>query len=209
MVFITLLAPALAAAAAIAYAAGNVATWGPFRGIVLLFTAVAGFYACALIVFRSCLRLLPLLPGEIPRGSRQEFVYHVYQLFFLLLFYPVMRSGAVPVPLMRLFYRAVGARLGANSYSSGIIFDPGFVTIGENTIVGQYALLVPHVNEGPKLAHYPIRVGSNVTIGAHAVVMCDVVIGDGAIVAVGAIVPKGTRIAEGEVWGGVPARRIS
>ena len=149
------------------------------------------------------------LAGKIPLNSRQEFVYHVYQLFFLILFYPVMRSGAVPVPLMRLFYLALGARFGANTYSSGIIFDPGFVSIGENTIVGQHALLVPHVHEGPKIAHFPIRVGNNVTIGAHAVVMSEVVIGDGAIVAVGAIVPKGTHIGSGEVWGGVPARRIN
>ena len=209
MVFIVLFGLALVGAIMIAQGVGSITSWGHFRGIVLTVVAVAGLYACALLVFRIFLRLFPLLPGEIPIGSRQEFVYHVYQLFFLILFYPIMRSGAVPVPLMRVLYQALGARLGANTYSSGIIFDPGFVSIGANTIVGQYALLVPHVHEGPKIAHFPIEVGSSVTIGAHAVVMSDVTIGDNAIVAVGAVVPKGTRIGPGEVWGGVPARRIN
>jgi acetyltransferase-like isoleucine patch superfamily enzyme len=82
------------------------------------------------------------------------------------------------------------------------------VEIGSNCIVGQFALLVPHVIEGRRLAHYPIRIGNNVTIGAHAVVLSDVTIGNNAIVATGAIVRKGTRIADGEIWGGVPARAL-
>jgi len=35
-----------------------------------------------------------------------------------------------------------------------------------------------------------------------------VTIGDDAIVSSGAVVTKGTRIPAGEVWGGVPARRL-
>jgi acetyltransferase-like isoleucine patch superfamily enzyme len=47
-----------------------------------------------------------------------------------------------------------------------------------------------------------------VTIGTTAVVMSDVIIGDGAIVSAGAVVTKGSRIGAGEVWGGMPARRL-
>jgi acetyltransferase-like isoleucine patch superfamily enzyme len=181
---------------------------GDFRGVVLVAAAVVLLLAYALLLHRLFLAVFPLQAGEIPPGSRQEFVYHVYLLFYLILFYPVMRSGAMPVPLMRLVYQALGARLGPNTYSSGIILDPRFVEVGSNTIIGQYALIVPHVIENERLAHYPVRIGSNVTVGAHAVVLSDVDIGDGAMVATGAIVPKGTRIAAGEVWGGVPARRL-
>jgi hypothetical protein len=178
---------------------------GDFRGLALLVSAALATYFYALLIYRIFLVWCPLRPGEIEERSRQEFVYHVYLLFYLILFYPIMRSGFVPVPLMRLFYQALGARLGPNTYSSGIILDPRFVEIGSNCIVGQFALLVPHVIEGTRLAHYPIRIGDNVTIGAHAVVLSDVTIGDNAIVATGAVVKKGTRIGPGEVWGGVPA----
>ncbi|HAZ61859.1 MAG TPA: transferase, partial [Gammaproteobacteria bacterium] len=55
---------------------------------------------------------------------------------------------------------------------------------------------------------WPIEIGDRVTIGANAVVLAGVSIDDGALVAAGAVVPKGTRIGPGEVWGGVPARRL-
>jgi len=181
---------------------------GDFRGVVLSLAGVFFLYVYAIIIYRVFLAAFPLRPGEIGVGSQQEFIYHVYILFYLMLFYPIMRSGFMPAPLMRGFYLALGTRLGTNTYSQGIIHDPPFVEIGANSVVGQYALLIPHVIEGSKLGHYPIRIGDNVTVGAHAVVLPDVVIGDNAIVATGAIVTKGTRIGAGEVWGGVPARHL-
>ena len=179
-----------------------------FRGIVLVIAVVFFLYAYAIAIYRLFLRLSPLPQGKIEQGSRAEFTYHVYLLFYLILFYPVMRSGAVPVPLMRLIYLALGAKLGANTYSSGIILDPPFVEIGHDSIVGQFALIVPHVIEGTDLAHYPVRIGNNVTIGAHSCVLSGVTIGDDAIVATGAVVAKHTQIGMGEVWGGVPARLL-
>jgi len=47
-----------------------------------------------------------------------------------------------------------------------------------------------------------------VTIGGTAVVLSDVIIEDWAVVATGAVVTKGTRIKAGEIWGGMPARRL-
>jgi hypothetical protein len=181
---------------------------GDFRGVALVVAALFVFYVYGIAIYRIFLHFAPLQPGEIPAGSRQEFIYHVYVLFYLILFYPIMRSGFPPAPFMRLFYLALGARLGANTYSQGILHDPPFIDIGANSVIGQSALLIPHVIEGPTLAHFPIRIGNNVTVGAHAVVLSDVTIGDHAIVATGAVVPKGTRIGAGEVWGGVPARLL-
>jgi len=181
---------------------------GDFRGIILLATGVGFLYIYAIALYRLLMARFSLLPGEVRRDSRQEFIYHVHVLFYLLLFYPVIRSGIPPAPFMRLFYQALGARLGANTYSQGIIHDPLFVSIGHDSVVGQGALLIPHVIEGDRLAHFPIRIGNHVTIGANAAVLSDVEIGDHAIVATGAVVKKGSRIGSHEVWGGVPARCI-
>ncbi|MDP2835274.1 MAG: DapH/DapD/GlmU-related protein [Pseudomonadota bacterium] len=181
---------------------------GDFRGIILLATGVGFLYIYAIALYRLLMARFPLLPGEVRQDSRQEFIYHVHVLFYLLLFYPVIRSGIPPAPFMRLFYQALGARLGNNTYSQGIIHDPLFVSIGHDSVVGQGALLIPHVIEGDRLAHYPIRIGDHVTIGANAAVLSDVEIGDHAIVATGAVVKKGSRIGAHEVWGGVPARCI-
>lgn len=208
VVFVVLLSLAVAIAAAVTWLALGHVPLGDFRGVVMTVVGVVLFYVAAIAIFRLLLRLRPLPRGPIERGSPAEFTYHVYLLFFLLVFYPVMFSSIVPVPLMRVFYQALGARMGPNTYSGGVLFDPPFLELGANTIVGQRALVIPHVIEGDRLEHHLIRIGDNVTIGAHAIVMSDVEIGDGAIVSAAAVVSKGTRIGPGEVWGGVPARRL-
>lgn len=208
LVFVALFCTALVLAVAVNWALLGRLPLGDFRGVALTAGAVFLLYVFAILIYRIYIALFPLRAGEIADGSGQEFVYHVYILFYLLLFYPILRSGFMPTPLMRAFYLALGTRLGKNTYSQGIIHDPPFIEVGDNSVVGQYAILVPHVIEGHKLAHYPIRIGNGVTIGAHASVLSDVVIGDNAIVATGAVVPKGTRIGVGEIWGGVPARKL-
>jgi hypothetical protein len=169
--------------------------------------AVPLLYLQAMLMFRLLLWAAPLRAGEIAAGSRQEFVYQVYILFHLMLFNALTRSSAVPVPVMRLVYLALGARLGVNTHTSGVICDPTFVRIGADSMVGEGAL-VPHVIEGARLGHYPIAIGSHVTIGAHAVVLAGVVIGDHALVAANSVVVKDTNIGDGETWGGNPARRL-
>ncbi|RYE43054.1 MAG: acyltransferase [Hyphomicrobiales bacterium] len=52
----------------------------------------------------------------------------------------------------------------------------------------------------------PIRIGNDVWIGAHAVVLSGVTIGDGAVIASGAVVRED--VAPNQIVGGVPARVI-
>lgn len=177
-----------------------------------------GVGACVVALLCTCLyalaghRLLlwaaPLNEGPIAVGGAQEWRYQLYSLQYLFLFNSLIRSRVIPIPLMRVVYLALGARLGAGSYSAGIIFDPIFVTIGADTLVGEAALLVPHVIEGGALAHHRIVLGDGVTIGACAVVLAGARIGDGAIVAANSVVAKHTCIPAGEIWGGTPARRL-
>jgi hypothetical protein len=206
--FMLLFAAATGLAIWIAGRAAGLLPAGEWRGPIVAIVFVTTLYGGALLEFRALVALRPLPVGEIAEGSPDEFTYHVYLLFFLILFYPVMRAGALPVPLSRPLYLALGARLGTNTYSSGLLLDPPFVRLGSDCIVGQNALLVPHVIEGRRLAHHPIVIGDRVTVGAGAIVLSGVTIGDDAIVSSGAVVTKGTRIPAGEVWGGVPARRL-
>lgn len=204
--FLSLLSLILAA-----YTARQFLAWSALEGIrselfMLMFMLL--LYVCAIGVYRGFLRIMPLKEGDIERGSRQEFVYHVYLLFYLLLFYPLTRSLLLPVPIMRIVYLALGARLGRDSYPAGVIMDPPLTVIGNNCLIGHDAVLYSHAIEGERLSHASIVLGDNVTIGAKAIVMSGVTIGDGAIVAAGAVVLKGTRIGAGEVWGGNPARRL-
>lgn len=207
-VFATLVTFAVLLAVITTWLAFGRIPFGDFRGVVLTLVGIILFYVYSIVLYRVFFGFFPLRDGEVGHGTAQEFIYHVYVLFYLMIFYPIMRSGFMPAPFMRAFYLALGAKLGVNTYSQGIIHDPGFVTIGDHSVVGQSALLIPHVIEGDKLAHYPIRIGNHVTVGAMSAVLPGVTIGDGATVATGAVVPKGTVIGAGEIWGGVPAKRI-
>lgn len=146
--------------------------------------------------------------GEIIPGSKEERDFQIYQLFFLLGFNSLIKTQMIPIPLMRIIHLALGAKLGENSYSSGVIHDPMFVTVGKNCILGDRSQLIPHAIEGQKLSVEPITIGDNVTIGANAIIFQNVKIGNNAIIAAGAIVPKGTIMGEDEIWGGIPAKFI-
>jgi len=52
-----------------------------------------------------------------------------------------------------------------------------------------------------------IVLGANVWLGCNVVVLKGVIIGDGAVVAAGAVVTKS--VPSNEIWGGVPAKKIS
>jgi len=181
---------------------------GEFRPLVVACVAIVLLYGFAILINRIFLRIFPLLEGELVEGSRAEFAAQVNILFYLLLFNTLVRTHFLPVPLMRLIYLGLGAKLGKNTYSAGTLLDPALTELGDNCIVGHDAVLFCHAIEGSHFALARVTAGDNVTIGAMAVVMSGVRIGDGAIISAGAVVPKDTRIGPGEVWGGVPAKRL-
>lgn len=181
---------------------------GDFRGVVLVGAGIFFIYLSAFFVYRAFLLLMPLSEGELAEGSRAEFIAHINNLFYLILFNSLIRTHFLPTPIMRLVYQALGARMGRNTYSVGAILDPPLTEFGDNCIVGHDAALFSHAIEGRSFSLSRIRVGNNVTIGATAVIMSGVTIDDGAMVSAGAIVLKDTHIGPGEIWGGAPAKRI-
>lgn len=181
---------------------------GDFRAIALCLLALLALYLYAFAVYRVFLKLMPLAEGVAGPGTHAEFVANVNILFYLLLFNSLIRSHVIPVPLLRLVYLALGAKLGRNTYSAGVLLDPPLTFIGSNTIIGHDAVIFAHVIEGDRLELQPVHIGDNVTIGATAIVMAGVTIGDGAIVSAGAVVIKDSRIGPDEIWGGMPARLL-
>lgn len=177
-----------------------------FRGIIAVVSAILLFYMLAVVVFRLIQAVAPIPMGNIEAGSQAEQRAFLYMLHYLLFFNPLIFSRTLPFPLMRQLLRALGAKMGTNSYCAGIMMDPQFVTMGSNSIIGNSAMIIPHVIEGEKLGYYPVRIGNRVTIGARAIIMADVEIGDDAIIAVQSVVKKGSRVGKGETWGGSPAR---
>ncbi|MCL1667959.1 gamma carbonic anhydrase family protein [Elizabethkingia ursingii] len=75
-------------------------------------------------------------------------------------------------------------------------FEKTETIIGDNVSIGHNAIV------------HGCQVHDNVLIGMGAIVMDDCIVENNSIVAAGAVVTQGTHIKAGEIWAGVPAKRI-
>ena len=208
LIFQLLLALPLAVAGCLAFALDDLARRFPLGELALALLCGLLFLAVLTAEYRLHLKAWPVKAGVLSRNSPEELHYFIYLLFWLMFYIPLLRMSFIPAPLSRLVMIALGARVGEGTYSSGMVFDAHFVTLGSNTQIGLDALLIPHAQAAGELAHYPIRIGNNVTIGARSIIMAGVVIEDGAVIGAGSLVTQGTRVPAGEVWAGTPARSI-
>jgi len=89
------------------------------------------------------------------------------------------------------------------------------ITIGSDSLIASGCRFIDHdhgieANGLMRKQHgteQEIVIGANVWLGCNVVILKGVVIGDGAVVAAGAVVTKS--VPSNEVWGGVPAKKIS
>ena len=115
----------------------------------------------------------------------------------------------VPSWITDYYYRAMGCKIGKNCYiSSDRINDPYLVTIGNNSTIGSKVIITPHIAEKNEIVFSPVIIGDNCLIGLGAQINPGCNIGDGAVIASRAIVPKYTNVPPGEVWAGIPAKKL-
>ncbi|MFP5439219.1 MAG: DapH/DapD/GlmU-related protein [Bacteroidia bacterium] len=89
------------------------------------------------------------------------------------------------------------------------------ITIGTDCLIASGTKFIDHdhgmaldtLMRKQKSPESEIVIGDNVWLGVNVVVLKGVTIGRGAVVAAGAVVTKS--IPENEIWGGIPAKRIS
>lgn len=100
----------------------------------------------------------------------------------------------------------VGKNLVLEHHALGIVIHPQ-VEIGNNCRIYHHVTLAAESMIG---SEHKIRIGDDVTIGAHAIVVArgneSLTIGDGAYIGAGSVVTK--NIPAGEIWAGNPARFI-
>jgi len=175
---------------------------------------LVGIFLFFFIFFTYLLMLLvrirwPMREGTLPLGiTTQALVWKLFGYLYVTHLWPLINAALVPVNLRSLAFSLLGAKIGRSVMIGGKILDPSLVEIGDFTMLGEDCLLTAHAVEGDHVDLGRITLGRGVTVGVKAVILPDVAIGDGAIVAAGAVVTKGARIAPGEIWGGIPAKKI-
>ena len=97
--------------------------------------------------------------------------------------------------------------------------DVNSIKIGDNTniqdgavIHGTYEKARTVIGSNVSIAHNAVVHGctieDNVLVGMGAIIMDDSVVGRHSVIAAGAVVLPGTKIPEGSVYAGVPARKV-
>ena len=165
------------------------------------------FYGLISALAAAALRALwPLRPGDYAM-DRPIFVY--WKL--LTVIYEFGRGALLPFTTVfarPLVAKLFGARIGSNVALGGRIADPSLVWVGADAVLGHNSVITPHAITSGRIILREVRVGRAATVGVNVVVMAGAEIGDGAVVTSGAVVAMNTKVPPGELWGGMPARKI-
>lgn len=169
-----------------------------------------------------------ILKKIIERGETVLLEFEVFLLHVV---------GCIPVHhVRRFFYRISGIKIGKGStiHTMARFYDPRNITIGEDTIVGENAVLDGrdtlaignHVDIASEVMIYnaqhnvhakhfaaqegiiraPVIIDDYVFIGPRAIILPGVSVGKGAVIAAGAVVTKS--VEPFSIVGGVPAEKI-
>lgn len=104
-------------------------------------------------------------------------------------------------------------------YNAVLRGDVNYIILGERVNVQDNAMLHCTYQKYPLIIGNNVSIGhnaivhgctlhDNVLIGMGAIVMDNCVVESNSIVGAGSVVTQGTHIRSGEVWGGIPARKI-
>ena len=181
----------------------------PLTGLAL---AASYFtYGLALLLVAPALNALlggRLKPYRGPAVSLAVLRWYVHCTLTLVVRYSFLEF-VTPSPFAQLYYRLMRMKIGRGVHiNSTAIADPSLITLGDGVTIGGSASVMAHYAQGGYLILAPVRIGAGATVGLRAIVMGGVEIGDKAKVLAGSFVLPNTRIPPGELWGGIPARRL-
>jgi non-ribosomal peptide synthetase-like protein len=178
-------------------------------------TSAAWAVASAMAVFPALI-LVAVAAKWLVLGRVRPGRYPLWGWYYVRWWFAQTMVASVPVdylsgtPLLPLFYRLLGARIGKNVYMGTerlAAFDLTF--IGDETSVDDDASLLGQTVEDGELVIGPVVVGRRCFVGARAVVREGAVMADGARLEDLSLLPPGACIPEGETWAGSPARRVT
>ncbi|BBP04429.1 peptide synthetase [Sulfuriferula plumbiphila] len=112
-------------------------------------------------------------------------------------------------PLMRLYLRLMGAKVGKHSHIGTqqiVAFD--MLEIGAEASVNHNAQLLGYAVRDGRLELGPIALGAGSHVGSQAVVGIHTQIGDNAALLEKSLLPGGVMIPANEAWEGSPARPV-
>jgi hypothetical protein len=112
--------------------------------------------------------------------------------------------------IKNIYLRLLGMRIGWNTLVGGVVKDPCLTSIGNNTTIGEYAILYGHITnyQAGSINMKPIVIGNDCVIGAGAIIMPGAIIDDQVTVATAAVVTQDQHLYKGKTYVGIPAKEL-
>lgn len=181
------------------------APWWSEVGMLCLVYVTLNLGAKMLVIALKWLVIGRTKPGVYPLWGAYYFRLWLVQRLVHLTAHKFLQGS----PLMRLYLRALGAKVGRDAIVQE--FEEGaidLISIGSRASVGSKVRFANAEVIGNEVHVGLIDIGAGVAIGNAAVIGGDTVIGDHAEIADLTAIPAGARIGAGERWDGAPARCI-
>jgi non-ribosomal peptide synthetase-like protein len=202
-----LLGVALLPAALLVRWAGQFGWWAAVLSVGPAYF-VFGVALAALVVVAKWLVLYRAKAGEHPFFSFRVVMWALTaQLHDMASFFFLKQIRGTPH--LNLYFRLLGARIGHGVIiNTTALSDWDLITIGDDVMVGDDAVILAHVGEKGLLKMAPVHIGKGCTIGRDTAIFPGVTLGEGTVIAAMTVVPKGKTLEPMTVWGGTELRML-
>ena len=157
----------------------------------------------ALSALGARLVLAGVVPGTYPRGGKT----HLRVWLAERLVEELGAANVAGAPLIKLYARALGARVGRHVDLHAVPPVTGMLTLGDRCAVEPEVDLTGYWIDGDVFHVGRIEVGTAARVGARSMLLGGASVGDGAEIAPGSAVFGS--VPDGQYWSGAPATRAS
>ena len=179
--------------------------WWSAIGEIAILLLGSSLSALAITVAAKWLLIGRVRKGQHPLWSSFVWRDEVAWTFIESLAKPWASSTLLGTPVMNVFFRAMGARIGHNVWcETWYLDDPDLVTIRDNVVVGRNADIQTHLFHDRLLRLDNVTIGNNVSIGASTYVLPGTVIANDAEIGAGSLVPRDESVPGASSWWGNP-----
>ena len=182
--------------------------------IVLIGLAIGlGYFAfgltfLALIVLLKHVMFFRARAGDYPFVSLYAIRWAMLGTFVGLAKVVILRH-ILGMPVLNLFYRLMGAKIGRGvMINTCNMFDFDLITVGDGSMLGGDCVIIGHVGEGGMLRLRPVSIGARCTVGQSSIVFPGTVMEDDSVLGALSLLPKGRRLPAGTRWGGNPLAEL-
>ncbi|QDY81176.1 amino acid adenylation protein [Streptomyces qinzhouensis] len=167
--------------------------------------AVGGVVACVVTAAAKWLLAGRFRAGEHPLWSGFVWRGELADTFVEVLAVPWLIGAVGGTPLMNLWLRSLGARVGRGVWCETYwLPEADLVAVGAGASVNRGCVLQTHLFHDRIMRLGPVELGPGATLGPHSIALPGAVIGAGAVAGPASLVLRGERVPPGTRWLGNP-----